>query len=218
MLRWKNVNTNHLYFSESEELSECERTPDSHASEADVDIQSGPKDKVPRGPEVHAPKRGSENHAARNSSAVLRDLKELSLSEKFVKEPEAEASAIADKNGVNASEGAEGYEDIIICYHREEVTSVKDVLGGKKQDTERYILKEEKCPEDNFLSEDSLLKESSLLNDDSLLEVNSFLQDQSLPEKDSLLKEGSLLSSSYQDSPEHFQVSASQVPFGTGFG
>jgi hypothetical protein len=182
-----------------------------------VDIQSAPKDNVPRGPEVHVPKRGSENNAARNSSAALRDLQELSPSEKFVKEPVAEASTIADKNGVNASEGAEGYEDIIICYHSQEVTGVND-LCGKKQDTERYIFKEEKCPEDNFLSEDSLLKESSLLNDDSLLGVDSFLQDQSLPEKDSLLKEDSLLSNSYQDGPEHFQISASQVPFGTGFG
>ncbi len=183
-----------------------------------MDFLSGPEDKVPRGPEVHVPKRGTENNAARNSSAALRDLQELSPSEIFVKEPVAEASTIADKNGVNVSEGAEGYEDIIICYHSDEVTGVNDLLGGKKQDTERYIFKEEKCPEDNFLSEDSLLKESSLLNDDSLLGVDSFLQEKSLPEKDSLLKEDSLLSNSYQDSPEHFQVSASQDPFGTGFG
>ncbi len=181
-----------------------------------MDIQNGPEDKVPRGPEVHVPKRGSEINAARNSSAALRNFQELSPSEKFVKEPAAEASTIADKNGVNVAEGAEGYEDIIICYHSEEVTGVNDLIGGKKQDTERYIFKEEKCPEDNFLSEDSLLKESSLLNDDSLLGLDS--QDQSLPEKDSLLKEDSLLSSSYQDGPEHFQISASQVPFGTGFG
>jgi hypothetical protein len=214
LCRYKNLNTIYLYFSESEELSECERIPDSHASEAEVDILNGPEDKVPRGPEVHVPKRGSENHAARNSSATLRDLQELSPSEKFA----AEASTIADKKGVNVSEGAEGYEDIIICYHSEEVTGVNELLGGKKQDTERYIFKEEECPEDNFLSEDSLLKESSLLNDDSLLGVDSFLQDQSLPEKDSLLKEDSLLSNSYQDGPEHFQISASQVPFGTGFG
>jgi hypothetical protein len=218
LCRYKNLNTIYLYFSESEELSECERIPDSHASEAEVDIQNRPEDKVPRGPEVHVPKRGSEKHAARTSCAASRDLQELSPSEKFVKEPSAEASTIADKNDVNVAEGAEGYEDIIICYHSEEVTGVNDVLDGKKQDTERYIFKEGKCPEDNFLSEDSLLKESSLLNDDSLLGVDSFLQDQSLPEKDSLLKEDSLLSNSYQDGPEHFQISASQVPFGTGFG